>query len=150
MSLKKHTCRYKIFWAKLHPQQVLKIVNGCFFYTRFKIVFLVKLLTDLSWFQIYSKLQNILNFITLRTESSSIFLDKSGRGRNLCHSQHPRQFILNMLQIQIFASEWERTSSFSPFCICISSGFGSSIGTISPWESKLAMFQCKEDKKTES
>ena len=30
----------------------------------------------------------------------SIFLDKSGRGRNLC--PHPRQFILSLLQIQIF------------------------------------------------
>ena len=33
---------------------------------------------------------------TLQTESPSIFLDKSGRGKNLC--QHPQQF----LQIQIF------------------------------------------------
>ena len=36
---------------------------------------------------------------TLRTESPSIFLDKSGRRRNLC--RHPRQFILSRLQIQI-------------------------------------------------
>ena len=41
----------------------------------------------------------------------------------------------------------ERTGSFSPFRSCVSSGFGSSIGTISPLESKLSMFQCKEDKK---
>ena len=41
----------------------------------------------------------------------------------------------------------ERTGSFSPFRGCVSSGFGSSIGTISLLESKLAMFQCKEDKK---
>ena len=41
----------------------------------------------------------------------------------------------------------ERTGSFSPFRSCVSSEFGSSIGTISPLESKLAMFQCKEDKK---
>ena len=33
---------------------------------------------------------------------------------------------------------------FSPFRICVSSGFGSSIGTISPLESKLATFQYKE------
>ena len=33
------------------------------------------------------------------------------------------------------------------FVICVSSRFGSSIGTISPLESKLAMFQCKEVKK---
>ena len=46
---------------------------------------------------VYMKL---LNRTTLRTESPSIFLDKSGRGRNLC--RHPRQFILSMLQIQIF------------------------------------------------
>ena len=31
--------------------------------------------------------------------------------------------------------------------VAVFSGFGSSIGTISPLESKLAMFQCKEDKK---
>ena len=41
----------------------------------------------------------------------------------------------------------ERTDSFSPSHICFSSGFGSSIETISPWESKLAMFQCKKVKK---
>ena len=37
---------------------------------------------------------------TLRTESPSIFLHKLGRGRNLC--RHPRQFMLSMLQIQMF------------------------------------------------
>ena len=37
---------------------------------------------------------------------------------------------------------------FSPSLICVSSGFGSCIGTIIlPWESKLAMFQHEEDKK---
>ena len=41
----------------------------------------------------------------------------------------------------------ERTGSFSPFRSCVSSAFGSFIGTISPLESKLAVFQCKEDKK---
>ena len=34
----------------------------------------------------------------------------------------------------------ERTDSFSRSCICVSSGFGSSIRTILPWESKFAMF----------
>ena len=42
----------------------------------------------------------------------------------------------------------ERTGSFSIFRNCVSSGFGSSLGTISPLESKLAMLQCKEDKKS--
>ena len=37
--------------------------------------------------------------------------------------------------------------SFSPSHICVHAGLGSSIGTISPWESKLAMFR-KEGKKT--
>ena len=38
---------------------------------------------------------------------------------------------------------------FSPSHICASSGFGSSTGTIIlSWESKLATFQHKEDKKT--
>ena len=41
----------------------------------------------------------------------------------------------------------ERTGSLSPFRSCVSSGFLSSIGTISPLKSQLAMFQCKEDKK---
>ena len=44
--------------------------------------------------------QAILASLTLRTESPSIFLDESGRGRNLC--RHPRQSTLSMLQIQIF------------------------------------------------
>ena len=41
----------------------------------------------------------------------------------------------------------EHTNSFSPSNICFSYWFGSSIETISPWESKLAMFQCKKVKK---
>ena len=119
-------------------------------------------------------LQSFANFdclwntiYTLRTEPPSIFLAKSGRGRNPC--RHPRQFILSMLQIRIFLRRlsnryrsihcvcqlfvskckcWrERTSSFSPFRICVSSGFGSSIGTFSSLESKLATFQYKEVKK---
>ena len=36
--------------------------------------------------------------------------------------------------------------SFSPSHICVHAGLGSSTGTISPWESKLAMFR-KEGKK---
>ena len=100
---------------------------------------------------------------SLRTESPSIFLDKSGGGRNLC--RHPLQFILSMLQIQVFCDvnqtvtvasaafvskckcQRERTGSFSPFRSCVSSGFRSAIETISPLESKLAMFQCKKVKK---
>ena len=48
-------------------------------------------------------------------QSPSIFLDKSGRGRNLC--RHPRQFIMSMLQIQIF---WRRQSGRyrSIHCVC--------------------------------
>ena len=45
---------------------------------------------------------------TLRTESPSIFLDKSGRGRNLC--RYPRQFILSMLEIQIFL--WRQSNRY--------------------------------------
>ena len=97
--------------------------------------------------------------LSLRTESPSIFLDKSGGGRNLC--RHPLQFILSMLQIQVFCdvnqtvtvasaafvSKCKCTGSFSPFRSCVSSGFRSAIETISPLESKLAMFQCKKVKK---
>ena len=45
----------------------------------------------------------------------TLFLDKSGRGRNLC--RHPRQFILSMLQIQIFL---QRQSNLyrSIHCVC--------------------------------
>ena len=96
---------------------------------------------------------------SLRTESPSIFLDKSGGGRNLC--RHPLQFILSMLQIQVFCdvnqtvtvasaafvSKCKCTGSFSPFRSCVSSGFRSAIETISPLESKFAMFQCKKVKK---
>ena len=97
--------------------------------------------------------------LSLRTESPSIFLDKSGGGRNLC--RHPLQFILSMLQIQVFCdvnqtvtvasaafvSKCKCTGSFSPFRSCVSSGFRSAIETISPLESKFAMFQCKKVKK---
>ena len=36
---------------------------------------------------------------------------------------------------------------FHPSVAAVSFGFGGSIGTISPLESKLVMFQCKEVKK---
>ena len=52
---------------------------------------------------------------TLRTESPSIFLDKSGRGRNLC--RHPQQFILSMLQIQIFLRR-QSNRYRSIHCVC--------------------------------
>ena len=103
--------------------------------------------------------------ITLRTESPSIILDSTGRGRNLC--RHPRssstihifKVLCDVNQTVTVAStvfvskckcQRERTGSFSPFLICVSSGFESSLGTISPLESKLAMFQYKEVKKTYS
>ena len=54
-------------------------------------------------------------FVTLRTESPSIFLDKSGRGRNLC--RHPQQFILSMLQIQIFLRR-QSNRYRSIHCVC--------------------------------
>ena len=52
---------------------------------------------------------------TLRTESPSIFLDKSGRERNLC--RQPRQFILSMLQIQIFLRR-QSNRYRSIHCVC--------------------------------
>ena len=54
---------------------------------------------------------------TLRTESLSSFLDKSGRGRNLC--RHPQQFILSMLQIQIFLRR-QSNRYRSIHCVCLS------------------------------
>ena len=67
-------------------------------------------------------LQSFANFdclwntiYTLRTEPSSIFLAKSGRGRNLC--RHPRKFILNMLQIRIFLRR-QSNRYRSIHCVC--------------------------------
>ena len=56
---------------------------------------------------------------TLRTESPSIFLDKSGRVRNLC--RHPRQFFLSMLQIQIFLRH-QSNRYRSIHCVCFLRG----------------------------
>ena len=66
---------------------------------------------------VYIRRQNCwgLNGVTLRTESPSIFLDKSGRGRNLC--QHPRQFILSLLQIQILLRR-QSNGYRSIHCVC--------------------------------
>ena len=52
---------------------------------------------------------------TLRTESPSIFLDKSRRGKNLY--RHPRQFFLRMLQIQIFLRN-QSNHYRSIHCVC--------------------------------
>ena len=41
----------------------------------------------------------IMSIVTLRAESPSIFLEKSGRGRRLC--SRPAQFLLSMLQNQM-------------------------------------------------
>ena len=59
--------------------------------------------------------RRILHNATLRTESPSIFLGKSGRGRNLC--RHPQQFILSMLQIQIFLRR-QSNRYRSIHCVC--------------------------------
>ena len=101
--------------------------------------------------------------LTMRTESPSIFLDKreeEGTSADILDNSYwacsKFKFFCDFNQTvtvasTVFVSKYkcwrERTGSFSPFCICVSSGIRSSIGTISPWESKLAMFQSKEDKK---
>ena len=100
---------------------------------------------------VYSDMNNDIS--TLRTESPSM---------NVC--RHLRQYWACskfklfcggnqtvMAASTVFVSKCkcyrERTSSFSPFRICVFSAFASSIGTISPLKSKLATFQYKEVKK---
>ena len=59
--------------------------------------------------------KDVLCLPTLQTESPSIFPDESGRGRSLC--RHPWQFILTMLQIQIFLRR-QSNRYHSIHCVC--------------------------------
>ena len=118
-----------------------------------------KIATQGKIFRYFSQL------IILRTESASIFLDtvsreEEGTSADILDNSYwtcfKFKFFCDVNQTITVAStvfvskckcQRERAGSFSPFRIYDSSGFGSSIGTISPLESQLAMFQCKEDKK---